>query len=106
LVESGPGLEGTCNELTITTTSLPQGIIGQPYSAALSACGGSPPYTWNKYPLKGHGANPPGLHFSNTGVLSGTPKKAGTYSFTFKVVDSTHSHRTQATTTLDLVINP
>ncbi len=105
LVETGPGLS-SCNQLTITTSSMPEGTVGQPYSFALSACGGKPPYTWNKYPPKGNGANPPGLHFSTAGALSGTPKKAGTYFFTFKVLDSTHSHKTQATKTLDLVIDP
>jgi hypothetical protein len=31
---------------TITTTSLPYGIVGVPYSATLSATNGTPPYTW------------------------------------------------------------
>jgi len=105
LVETGPGLS-SCNQLTVTTSSMPEGTVGQPYSFALSACGGIPPYTWNKYPPEGYGANPPGLHVSTAGVLSGTPKKAGTYYFTLKVLDSTHSHKTQATKSLDLVIDP
>jgi hypothetical protein len=57
-------------------------------------------------PAGGLWRNPPGLHVSTAGVLSGTPKKAGTYYFTLKVLDSTHSHKTQATKSLDLVIDP
>lgn len=55
LVETGPGLS-SCNQLTVTTSSMPEGTVGQPYSFALSACGGIPPYTWNKYPPEGYGA--------------------------------------------------
>jgi hypothetical protein len=32
------------NTLQITTTSLPQGTVGQPYSATIQAAGGNPPY--------------------------------------------------------------
>ena len=33
--------------LTIATTSLPDGTVGQPYSETLTATGGTPPYTWS-----------------------------------------------------------
>jgi hypothetical protein len=72
-------------QLRITTTSLPEGVVGQPYSFALQATGGNPPYTW--WYAKG-GDLPRGLHFSTAGVLSGTPKKAGNYSITFRVRDT------------------
>jgi hypothetical protein len=75
----------TSGPLQITTTSLPDGIVGQPYSFALQATGGNPPYTW--WFAKG-GDLPRGLHFSTAGVLSGTPKKAGNYSITFRVRDT------------------
>ena len=77
LVTSGP--------LQITTTALPGGIVGQPYSFTLQATGGNPPYTW--WYAKG-GDLPRGVHFSTAGVLSGTPKKAGNYSITFRVRDT------------------
>jgi hypothetical protein len=70
---------------SILTTSLPDGTVGQPYSFALQATGGNPPYTW--WYAKG-GDLPRGLHFSTAGVLSGTPKKAGNYSITFRVRDT------------------
>jgi hypothetical protein len=74
-----------CTQLQITTTSLPDGTVGQPYSFALQAAGGNPPYTW--WYAKG-GDLPRGFHFSTAGVLSGTTKKAGNYSITFRVRDT------------------
>jgi hypothetical protein len=75
----------TSGPLQITTTSLPGGTVGQPYSFALQAVGGNPPYTW--WYAKG-GDLPRDLHFSTSGVLSGTPKRAGNYSITFRVRDT------------------
>jgi hypothetical protein len=75
----------TSGPLQITTTSLPEGTVGQPYSFALQATGGNPPYTW--WYAKG-GDLPRGVHFSKAGVLSGTPNKAGNYSITFRVRDT------------------
>jgi hypothetical protein len=91
--------------VTITTTTLPPGTVGQPYSFQLQATGGTPPYTWNKYPPKGQGVLPLGLHLSKSGLISGTPKRSGTYTITVKCLDSSHSHKTQAIQTLTLVIN-
>src|SRR5262245_46432399 len=33
--------------LSITTTSLPSGVVGSVYSATLVAAGGAPPYSWS-----------------------------------------------------------
>jgi len=98
-VAVGPG------PVIITTTSLPPGTVGQPYSVQLEAVGGTPPYTWNKYLPKGMGILPRGVGLSKSGLISGTPKRAGTYPITVKCLDST-SRRTQATQTLTLTINP
>jgi hypothetical protein len=70
--------------LAITTAFLPPGMVGQPYSGTLHATGGRPPYRfWYQ------GTLPRGLHFnSTTGVLSGSPLKAGSYSVTFRVHDT------------------
>jgi hypothetical protein len=68
--------------LTITTTSLPNGDVGQPYSFQLAATGGLPPYTW-----AGTGI-PAGLTISAAGLISGTPTAAaGTYSITVTDTD-------------------
>src|SRR6267154_2704061 len=58
--------------LSISTTSLAQPSVGQPYSVTLQAMGGTPPYTWT-LPVTS-GQLPPGLALnSSTGQLTGTP---------------------------------
>jgi alpha-tubulin suppressor-like RCC1 family protein len=93
--------------VTITTGSLPGGTIGQPYSFQLQASGGTPPYTWNKYPPRGRGVLPIWLHLSKGGLISGTPKKAGTYTIIVKCLQaSAHPYKTLATQELTLTVNP
>jgi hypothetical protein len=95
----------TSGPLQITTTSLPGGTVGQPYSFALQAVGGNPPYTW--WYAKG-GDLPRDLHFSTSGVLSGTPKRAGNYSITFRVRDTAiaghHVNKAHAALTVTITI--
>ena len=78
----------TISALSITTTSLPPGVYGQPYSATLMASGGSPPLSW----AVTSGSLPPGLTLDpNTGIISGTPSaRAGTFGFTVTVTDSAY----------------
>ena len=70
----------------VTTTSLPTGSVGVPYSQALAASGGVPPYgNWTV----SVGSLPAGLSLNaSTGVISGTPRTAGTSSFSVTVQDS------------------
>ncbi len=73
--------------LEITTTSLPNGVVGQNYSSTLGATGGNPPYTWTL--ANGSGALPPGLKLDkSTGTISGVPKQVGVFSFTVEVLDT------------------
>lgn len=61
----------------IETTSLASGEVGQAYSETLSAIGNGVSYRLS-------GTLPSGMIFSTaTGVLSGTPTKAGTFSLSF-----------------------
>jgi hypothetical protein len=70
--------------IVIAASPTPQtGIASYPYAFAYSASGGSPPYTWAT-----GGTLPPGLTLSPGGSLSGTPSKAGAYSFTVTATDS------------------
>jgi hypothetical protein len=71
-------------ELTITTTSLPNGTSGVAYSRTLARTGGFAPFTWSI----ASGTLPPGLALSTAGVLAGTPTTAGTWNFTVRVRDS------------------
>ncbi|MBI5076005.1 MAG: putative Ig domain-containing protein [Nitrospirae bacterium] len=71
--------------LTITTTSLPGGVVGTAYPATtLTATGGSGPKTWSV----SAGALPGGLTLSAAGVITGTPTAPGTFNFTVQVTDS------------------
>ncbi len=90
----------------ITTTSLPAATVGIPYSFQLQATGGTPPYTWNKYGPVGSGTLPISLRISKSGLISGIPKRAGTFTIVVKCLDTTHSHKTQATQELTLAVNP
>ena len=93
--------------VTITTSSLPDGTVGQPYSFQLQASGGTPPYTWNKYPPRGRGVLPIWLRLSKSGLISGTPKKSGTYTIIVKCLQSSaHPLKSLATQELTLTVSP
>ncbi len=89
--------------VTITTTSLPNGTVGQSYNAPeLTASGGTSPYNWsrnNGSPL------PQGLRLSASGSVTGTPTTAGTTSTTFGVQDSTIPNQQSATKSLSITIS-
>jgi len=67
--------------LSITTSGLPEAMVGAAYSTTLSASGGSGTKSWTL----ATGSLPAGLSLSSDGVLSGTPTAPGTASFTAKV---------------------
>jgi len=70
---------------SISSSALPAGTVGIPYSATLQAGGGTLPYTWSII----SGSLPSGLTLdSSTGIISGTPLAAQTYSFTVRADDS------------------
>jgi len=70
----------------ILTNSLPGGTIGTAYSQTLQASGGTSPYTWSV--VSGSGNLPAGLSLSSSGVITGTPTTADTYSFRVQLSDS------------------
>jgi uncharacterized protein (TIGR03437 family) len=70
---------------------LPAGVVGTAYAQALSAAGGTSPYT---YALAG-GALPAGLSISGAN-LSGTPTAAGSYQAWIQVTDSSATPVTTA----------
>jgi subtilisin-like proprotein convertase family protein len=67
----------------IGTTSVASARVGQPYSAVLSATGGTPPYTWSI----ASGRAPAGVALSKDGLLAGTPTESGDFMLAIQVVD-------------------
>jgi hypothetical protein len=72
--------------LRIATIALVNGQVGKPYSATLSASGGTPPLSWSL----SAGTLPSGLTLNAaSGLISGTPSAtANAAALTFKVTDS------------------
>src|SRR2546430_873407 len=70
--------------LVVATPALPNSVQGQPYSQALQASGGTPPYLWSGVA----GGIPGGLSVDPAGVLAGSPLSAGNVSCTVQVSDS------------------
>jgi uncharacterized protein YhjY with autotransporter beta-barrel domain len=71
--------------LTLLPTGLTSGTRNSPYSQQITAVGGNGNYTYN---LKPGDSLPPGMTFSPTGLLSGTPTSANSYTFTLEAVDT------------------
>jgi Putative Ig domain len=91
--------------LLITTLSLPEGVVNQPYPpTTLHATGGIQPYTWSVNPPLPDGLS---LNVSAPGEIRGTPSDgtAGTTTHTFTVSDSDVPPQTD-TAQLSLKINP
>ncbi len=83
--------------VTITTSSLPNGTVGTAYLATIAAANGCRPYTWTIT-----GALPAGITSSpasNTLTLSGTPTTAASYPFTVQV-KGCHGHTSTASYTV------
>ncbi len=73
------------DKLRILTETLPEATISELYSHPLSAEGGVEPYQW----FIGSGSLPPDVSLSSSaGILSGTPKSSGLFSFTVGLRDA------------------
>ena len=81
---------------SITTSSLPGGLVGQAYSQALAATGGDGSYAWSV----SAGALPDGLTLSTAGNITGAPTQAEMASFTVQVVSAGQS----ATSSLSIAV--
>ena len=78
-------VNATVTQLTLLTTSLPNGTQNTGYSAMLAATGGVTPYTWSIT----SGNLPRGLSLNTiTGAIIGTPSGGGTAVFDVQVTDS------------------
>src|SRR5712692_1737273 len=88
-------------QLTINTTSLPDGVLNTPYNATLRSAGGTGTVTWS-IPA---GSLPSGLVLNaGAGTITGTPTAAGTSALTVNVTDSSNPPQS-LTTALSITIN-
>ncbi|HWE50080.1 MAG TPA: putative Ig domain-containing protein [Bryobacteraceae bacterium] len=92
---------GAAAALGVSKGPLPNGMIATPYSATLTATGGTPPYTWT---VPGGGL-PDGLTVTPSGTISGTPSKTKTFSFTATVTD-TSAATSSATVSITITATP
>jgi large repetitive protein len=69
--------------LAFTTLKLKNATVGAAYRSKIVMSGGVAPLTWTA-----KGKIPKGFKIGKTGLLFGTPTKAGTYRFTVTVTDS------------------
>jgi hypothetical protein len=88
--------------LSIATVSPPTAEATVPYFAALTASGGTPPYTWSVTA----GALPPRLSLLATGLLRGAPATAGTFTATVTVTDTAGASSSQPLTFVVVDDNP
>lgn len=91
---AGQQVQVVAQALAVTSSTLPDALVGQPYAVALAARGGNT-YTWAAANL------PAGLTVSPTGALTGTPTTSGASGFTVTVTSQGRS--TQAQLTLRIV---
>jgi hypothetical protein len=75
---------GPCPVITLSPPTLPNGTLTVPYSQTITASGGTAPITFTVT----SGTLPPGLALSSSGVVSGTPTAAGSFSFTVRATDA------------------
>ncbi|HMK63676.1 MAG TPA: Ig-like domain-containing protein, partial [Acidimicrobiales bacterium] len=77
--------------LTIVTSSCPSGTVRHAYSCQMQAAGGTEPYRWSMTGGPAENATGGDLRINrSTGLITGTPHRAATYTITVKVRDSSH----------------
>jgi hypothetical protein len=77
------------NALSLTLSSLPNGMVGTPYSSTIGVSGGTSPYACTIT----SGTLPAGLTLTGC-LVSGTPTVAGTSNLTVKATDSSNPQQT------------
>jgi hypothetical protein len=90
------------SKLTITTTSLSGGTVGVAYSAAITAAGGTTPYSYSATGL------PSNLSInSSTGAITGTPalSAVGSHSVNVTVTDAGKPTAQSATANLSITVS-
>jgi Putative Ig domain len=98
--------------LAITTEAFPRGVTGTNYSANLTSYGGVAPIKWSLVPVlldvqPLFSGLPPGLTLdSSTGLVTGVPTRAGTYTFGVLATDAENPAETARGTFSITIIEP
>ena len=93
-------IRNSAQKPSITTVNLPNGINGIPYNAGFTYSG-TDKISWSV-----SGSLPPGLYLAGDGdLISGTPTKAGTYTFTVYANNSAGSASKSITLTINNIKN-
>src|SRR5207248_7777115 len=84
-ITKGAGFCGIFNDdLLLSPSTLPDGSARVAYNQTITASGGTAPFTF----ALTSGTLPTGLTLSVSGVLSGTPTVAGSFTFTVTATDA------------------
>ena len=78
------GCSAACPVITLSPPTLPAGTVGVAYSQAITASGGTGPYTFAVV----SGVLPAGLTLTPAGLVSGTPTSPGTFNVTVRATDA------------------
>ncbi len=78
-------LQSSTATVTITTPTVSTATVGVSFSQSFTALGGSSPYSYSL----ASGSLPAGLNLAVTGVVSGTPTRSGSFTFSARAYDAT-----------------
>jgi hypothetical protein len=81
--------------LAVSTSSVPIGVVGEPYTMSLHATDGTGQYSWSLAPGS---ALPAGLTLQKDGTIAGKPTAIGETQFTVQVTDSANATATATLT--------
>ena len=98
---SGPTTIAVTPPLSILTRHLPHARTHRRYRARLLAGEGRTPYRWSLV----RGSLPAGLRLTTAGIISGRPRRPGTYRLVVQVRDAEHP-RARAAAHLTLTVDP
>ena len=73
-----------CPTITLTPTTLPDGLLNAAYNQSLTASGGTAPYVFTL----SAGTLPPGVTLSANGTLTGIPTRGGIYNISIRAIDT------------------
>ena len=90
-----------CPPITVSPTTIPNPLLASAYNQALTASGGTAPYTFTLIA----GSLPSGFSLSPSGLISGTTFTPGTFTFTVRATDSLGCFGSRSYT-INLVANP